>query len=71
MVKQGYGCSFLSKGIVEKAIQEGSVVPVKIRGFNAVRWYYIIYPENEKLTFLANRFMKFLLSKSGSELVVG
>ncbi|RME07948.1 MAG: LysR family transcriptional regulator, partial [Aquificota bacterium] len=52
-------------------IEEGSVVPVKIRGFNAVRWYYIIYPEHEKLTFLASRFMKFLLSKASSELVAG
>ncbi|MCS7171229.1 MAG: LysR family transcriptional regulator [Aquificaceae bacterium] len=71
MVKKGYGCGFLSKGIVEKAIEEGSIVPVKIRGFNAVRWYYIIYPEHEKLTFLASRFMKFLLSKASSELAVG
>jgi len=71
MVKKGYGCSFLSKGIVEKSIKEGSVVPVKIKGFNAVRWYYIIYPEHEKLTFLASRFMKFLLSKASSELVAG
>ncbi len=71
MVKKGYGCSFLSRGIVEGAIREGSVVPVKIKGFDAVRWYYIIYPEHEKLTFLANKFMKFLLSKAHSELVAG
>ncbi|MCS6957356.1 MAG: LysR family transcriptional regulator [Aquificaceae bacterium] len=71
MVKNGYGCSFLSKGIVEKSIEEGEVVPVKIKGFNALRWYYIIYPEHEKLTYLASRFMKFLLSKVSSELVMG
>ena len=71
MVKKGYGCSFLSRGIIEKDIEEGSVVPVKIRGFNAVRWYYIIYPEHEKLTFLASRFMKFLLSKTSIELIAG
>ena len=47
------------------------MVPVKIRGFNAVRWYYIIYPEHEKLTFLARRFMKFLLSNTSSELIAG
>ncbi|MCS7262673.1 MAG: LysR family transcriptional regulator [Aquificaceae bacterium] len=71
MVKRGYGCSFLSQGLVEGAIQEGSLVPVKIRGFRAVRWYYIIYPENERLTFLASKFMKFILAKTGSELVAG
>ena len=71
MVKKGYGCSFLSRGIIEKDLEDGSVVPVKIRGFNAVRWYYIIYPEHEKLTFLASRFMKFLLSKTSSELIAG
>ncbi|MCS7307868.1 MAG: LysR family transcriptional regulator [Aquificaceae bacterium] len=71
MVKKGYGCSFLSKGILESAIQDGSVVPVKIKGFNAIRWYYIIYSENERLTYLANRFMKFLLSKTSSELIAG
>ncbi|MFN3472188.1 MAG: LysR family transcriptional regulator [Aquificaceae bacterium] len=71
MVRRGYGCSFLSKGMIEKYIDEGSIVPVKIRGFNAVRWYYIIYPEHERLTFLASKFMKFLLSKASSELVAG
>ncbi len=69
MVRKGYGCSFLSRGMLEKYIDEGSIVPVKIRGFNAIRWYYIIYPENEKLTFLASRFMKFLLSRA--KLVLG
>lgn len=66
IVKKGYGCSFLSRGIIEKDIEMGNVVPVKIRGFSAVRWYYIIYPEYTRLTFLAKKFMKFLLSKSSS-----
>ncbi|RMH02880.1 MAG: LysR family transcriptional regulator [Aquificota bacterium] len=69
MVKCGYGASFLSKGLLEKEIERGTVVPVKIKGFNAVRWYYIIYSERERLSFLASRFMKFLLSKTTSELV--
>ncbi|RMH80379.1 MAG: LysR family transcriptional regulator [Acidobacteria bacterium] len=71
MVKRGYGTSFLSKGLIEKDLEEGSIVPVKIRGFNAVRWYYIIYSESERLTYLASRFMRFLLSKTSSELVAG
>ncbi len=65
MVKKGYGCSFLSRGIIEKDIESGDVVPVKIKGFNAQRWYYIIYPEYTKLTLLSKKFLKFLLSKTG------
>ena len=38
---------------------------------DAVRWYYIIYPEHDILSFLASRFMKFLLSKTSSELIAG
>ncbi|WP_333785105.1 LysR family transcriptional regulator [Thermocrinis sp.] len=64
MVKNGHGCSFLSRGILEKDLQEGNIVEVKIRGFNARRWYYIVFPEDSKTTFLANKFAKFLLSKA-------
>ncbi|MFN7064831.1 MAG: LysR substrate-binding domain-containing protein [Aquificaceae bacterium] len=71
MVKKGYGCSFLSEGMLEKDIEEGNLVPVRIKGFNAVRWYYIIYPEKEKLTFLASKFMKYLLSKTSPQLMAG
>jgi len=69
MVESGYGCSFLSRGIVEKDLQEGNVVEVKIKGFNARRWYYIVFPEDSKITFLANKFAKFLLSKRENELI--
>ena len=69
MVKSGYGCSFLSRGILEKDLQEGNVVEVKISGFNARRWYYIVFPEDSKMTFLAHKFAKFLLSKSDNELI--
>ncbi|ADC89231.1 transcriptional regulator, LysR family [Thermocrinis albus DSM 14484] len=69
MVKSGYGCSFLSRGLLEKDLEEGSIVEVPIKGFKAERWYYIIYPQGGKLSFLANRFMRFLLSKEKQELV--
>ncbi|SHK23481.1 LysR family transcriptional regulator [Thermocrinis minervae] len=67
IVKSGYGASFLSKGLLEKEIERGTVVPVKIKGFEAKRWYYIIYLEGGKSSFLANRFIKFLLSKKTLE----
>ncbi len=68
MVKSGYGTSFLSASILEKNILKGEVVPVKIKGFNATRWYYIIYPDGAKLSFLAGRFIRFLLSKTEKEI---
>jgi DNA-binding transcriptional LysR family regulator len=70
MVRSGYGTSFLSKGLLERDLQEGSIVQVKIKGFGAKRWYYIVYPENAKLSFLASRFIRFLLSKSEREITV-
>jgi DNA-binding transcriptional LysR family regulator len=70
MVRSGYGTSFLSKGLLERDLQDGSIVQVKIKGFGAKRWYYIVYPENAKLSFLASRFIRFLLSKSEREITV-
>lgn len=70
MVRSGYGTSFLSKGLLERDLQEGSIVQVKIKGFSAKRWYYVVYPENAKLSFLASRFIRFLLSKSEREITV-
>ncbi len=69
MVKLGYGASFLSKGIIQRDLEAGNVVEVKIEGFNASRWYYIIHPESSRPTFLASRFMKFLLSKRSEILI--
>ena len=69
MVKLGYGASFLSKGILQKDLELGNIVEVKIKDFNASRWYYIIHPESSRPTFLASKFMKFLLSKRSEILV--
>lgn len=70
IVRGGYGTSFLSKGLLERDLQEGSIVQVKIKGFSAKRWYYFVYPENAKLSFSASRFIRFLLSKSEREITV-
>lgn len=64
MVKLGYGASFLSRGILQKDLDAGNIAQVNIEGFNASRWYYVIHPEGTRPTFLASKFMKFLLSKS-------
>ncbi len=64
IVKGGYGASFLSKGLLLKEIQRGTVVPVKIRGFQVKRRFNIIYPKNSNVTFLSNNFVKFILSRT-------
>ena len=70
MVRSGYGASFLSKGIVEKYMERGDVVPVKIRGFDAKRNFYIIYPKENSISFLANQFIKFILSTTSADIAL-
>ncbi len=64
IVKNGYGASFLSKGLLLKEIEHGSIVPVKIKGFKVKRRFNIIYPKTSNITFLASNFVKFILSKT-------
>ncbi len=64
IVKNGYGASFLSKGLIIKEIERGTVVPVKIKGFRVKRRFNIIYPKTSNVTFLASNFVKFILSKT-------
>ncbi len=64
IVKNGYGASFLSKGLILREIESGSVVPVRIKGFKVRRRFNIIYPKNSNITFLSNNFVKFVLSKT-------
>jgi len=70
MVRSGYGASFLSRGVVEKYVERGDVVPVKINGFDAKRNFYIIYPKDNSISFLANQFIKYLLSTTASDIVM-
>ncbi len=67
IVKSGYGASFLSRGLLIREIQMGSLVPVKIKGFEIKRKFYIIYPKNSNITFLASKFIKFLMSQTQNE----
>ncbi len=69
IVKAKYGASFLSKGLLMKEIEMGTIVPVKIKGFNIRRRFNIIYPRNSSVTFLTSNFVKFLLSKSQESVV--
>ncbi len=64
IVKGGYGASFISKGLIHREIETGAVVPVRIKGFRIRRRFNIIYPKNASMTFLANNFVKFVLSKT-------
>jgi len=65
IVKSGYGCSFLSRGLVDNELKKGDLVCVKIRGFEIKRNFHITYPKNASLTFLASKFINFLLEKVG------
>jgi DNA-binding transcriptional LysR family regulator len=64
IVKSGYGSSFLSKGLIIKEVEAGTLVPVKIKGFKVKRRFNIIYPKNSNVTFLASNFVKFIISKT-------
>jgi len=64
IVKGGYGASFISKGLIHREIEAGMVVPIRIKGFKIKRRFNIIYPKNANMTFLANNFVKFVLSKT-------
>ncbi len=69
MVRSGYGASFLSRGVIEKYVERGDVVPVRINGFDAKRNFYIIYPKDNSISFLANQFIKYLLSTTAGDIV--
>ncbi len=69
MVRSGYGASFLSRGVIEKYVERGDVVPVRINGFEAKRNFYIIYPKDNSISFLANQFIKYLLSTTTGDIV--
>ncbi len=64
IVKGGYGASFLSKGLILREIESGSIVPVSIKGFRVRRRFNIIYPKNSNITFLSSNFVKFVLTKT-------
>lgn len=64
IVKNGYGCSFLSKGLLNGEIKAGNLVVVKIKGFEIKRRFHIIYPKNSTITFLASNFIQYLLEKT-------
>ncbi len=64
IVKSGYGCSFLSKGLLNGELKTGNLVEIKIKGFEIKRKFHIIYPKNGSVSFLANNFIKYLLEKT-------
>ncbi len=64
IVKSGYGCSFLSRGLLNGELKNGTIVPVKIKGFEVKRNFHIIYPKNSTITFLASNFVNYLLEKT-------
>ncbi|NPA32240.1 MAG: LysR family transcriptional regulator [Aquificae bacterium] len=64
IVKSGYGCSFLSKGLLNGELKSGNLAPVRIKGFDVKRKFHIIHPKDGHVSFLASNFIKFLLEKT-------
>jgi len=64
IIKNKYGCSFLSRGLLNGDIKAGNLVVVKIKGFEIKRRFHIIYPKNSTITFLTSNFIQYLLEKT-------
>ncbi|NPB07108.1 MAG: LysR family transcriptional regulator [Aquificae bacterium] len=63
IVKSGYGCSFLSKGLLHDELERGNLVEVKIKGFEVKRRFHVIYPKGYQLPLLASKFVEFLFAR--------
>jgi DNA-binding transcriptional LysR family regulator len=62
IVKSGYGASFLPRNSIQKDIEEGDLVPVKIRNFSAYKVFNVIYYTDFTKSALVDKFIKFLLA---------
>lgn len=59
-VERGVGLGFLSSRTVEDESAAGSIVPIKIRGFRAVRKLYVVYDRKRIPTAPMRLFLEFL-----------
>jgi DNA-binding transcriptional LysR family regulator len=62
IVKSGYGASFFPRNSIQKDIEEGDLVPVKIRNFSAYKVFNVIYYTDFTKSALVDKFIKFLLA---------
>jgi DNA-binding transcriptional LysR family regulator len=66
IVKSGYGASFFPKSSIQKDLEQGELIPIKVRNFNAYKVFNIIYYTNFVKSALVDRFIQFILSHKDS-----
>lgn len=66
IVKSGCGASFFPRNSIQKDIEEGELVPVKIRNFRAYKVFNVIYYTDFTKSALVDKFIKFLLANKGA-----
>lgn len=60
IIKSGYGAGFLSKSLIEKELENNELREIKIKGFKLEKSFNIIFQKEYGVSFLANKFIKFL-----------
>ncbi|MGC9016756.1 MAG: selenium metabolism-associated LysR family transcriptional regulator [Caldimicrobium sp.] len=58
-VKEGLGLSFVSKRAIELEASLGIIKEVKIRNFQIIRKFYLVYFKNKKFSLATEKFLKF------------
>ncbi|MGC9109260.1 MAG: selenium metabolism-associated LysR family transcriptional regulator [Caldimicrobium sp.] len=58
-VKEGLGLSFVSKRAIELEASLGIIKKVKIRNFQIIRKFYLVYFKNKKFSLATEKFLKF------------
>jgi len=62
IVKSGYGASFFPKSLIQKEVESGELITIKIRNFKAYKVFNVIYYTDFNKSALVDKFIKFLLS---------
>ena len=62
-LKKDMGLTFLSRNVVQKDLEEGSVIRIPVRGMNISRDFYFVYNKSIALSPLAEAFKNFVLDK--------
>lgn len=63
MVKNGIGISIMSNLAVKKEIEEGSIVPIKIKDIDLTRKLFYLYQKNRYFSKIDKKFKEFIFNK--------
>jgi len=64
LLKKDMGLSFLSKNVVARDLEDGSVIRIPIKGMDIKRDFYFVYNKTMALSPLAEAFKNFVLDTS-------